>query len=504
MVLWQQLGLGFQVALDPVNFLLCFVGVLLGTLVGVLPGLGPAASISLLLPLTFKMTPTGAIIMLAGIYYGAMYGGSTTSILVNLPGEAASVVTCLDGYQLARQGRAGPALGMAAFGSFIAGTLSIIGLMLLAPPLVKIALKFGPPEYFSLMILGIMMVIYLASGSILKALMMALFGFLLSSIGQDLVTGSLRFTLGIFELSDGIGIVPVIMGLFGISEVLSNLETHSETKKNIYEGKITGLFPTPQDWIDSKWAIARGSLIGFFLGVLPGGGALIASFVSYAVEKKVSKYPQKFGKGAIEGVAGPESANNAACGGAFIPLLTLGIPANAVMAVFLGALMIHNIIPGPFLMEKHPDLFWGTICSMYIGNVMLLVLNLPLIGLWVKVLKVPYPILFPLILLVCLIGAYSLNGSLVEVMIMILFGLIGYLLKKFGYETAPLVLALVLGNMLEPALRRSLIMSNGSFKIFFTRPISLFLIVATAVFLISPLIWKLMGKSRPIMAEKEL
>lgn len=442
--------------------------------------------------------------MLAGIYYGAMYGGSTTSILVNLPGEAASVVTCFDGYQLARQGRAGPALGIAAFGSFIAGTLSVIGLMLLAPPLVKIALKFGPPEYFSLMILGVMMVLYLASGSILKALMMACFGFLLSSIGQDLgPTGSLRFTLGIFELSDGIGIVPVVMGLFGISEVLANLETHSERKKDIYKGKITGLFPTLQDWVDSKWAIARGSFIGFFLGILPGGGALIASFISYAVEKKVSKYPEKFGKGAIEGVAGPESANNAACGGAFIPLLTLGIPANAVMAVLLGALMIHNIIPGPFLVQKHPDLFWGTICSMYIGNAMLLVLNLPLIGLWVKVLKLPYSILFPLILLVCLIGAYSLNRSLVEMVVMILFGIIGYLLKKFGYEAAPLVLALVLGNMLEPALRRSLIMSNGSFNIFFTRPISLFLIVVTIAFLVSPLILKMMGKSRPIMAEKE-
>ena len=503
MDLWQQVSLGFQVALDPANFLLCFVGVLLGTLVGVLPGLGPAASISLLLPLTFKITPTGAIIMLAGIYYGAMYGGSTTSILVNLPGEAASVVTCLDGYQLARRGRAGPALGMAAFGSFIAGTLSIVGLMLLAPPLVKVALKFGPPEYFSLMILGVMMVIYLASGSILKALIMAFFGFLLSTIGQDMVTGSLRFTLGIFELSDGIGIVPVIMGLFGIGEVLANLETHSETRKDVYEGKISGLLPTLQDWIASKGAILRGSLIGFFLGVLPGGGALIASFVSYAIEKKVSRHPEKFGKGAIEGVAGPESANNAACGGAFIPLLTLGIPANAVMAVLLGALMIHNIIPGPFLMEKHPDLFWGTICSMYIGNAMLLVLNLPLIGLWVKVLKLPYPLLFPLILLVCLIGAYSLNGSLVEMVIMVLFGIIGYLLKKFGYEAAPLVLALVLGNMLEPALRRSLIMSNGSFKIFFTRPISLFLLVVTAIFVVSPLILKWMGKRRPVMASEE-
>jgi putative tricarboxylic transport membrane protein len=499
---WQQLGLGFQVALDPANLLLCFLGVLFGTLVGVLPGLGPAASISLLLPVTFKITPTGAIIMLAGIYYGAMYGGSTTSILVNVPGEAASVVTCFDGYQMARQGRAGPALGMAAFGSFIAGTLSIVGLMLLAPPLVKVALKFGPPEYFSLMILGIMMVIYLTSGSIIKALMMAFFGFLLASIGQDMVTGDLRFTWGIFELSDGVGIVPVVMGLFGISEVLINLETKSKAK-DTYHGKIAGLLPTLQDWAASKWAIVRGAIVGFFLGVLPGGGALIASFISYALEKKISKHPEKFGHGAIEGVAGPESANNAACGGAFIPLLTLGIPANAVMAVLLGALMIHNIIPGPFLMEKHPDLFWGTICSMYIGNAMLLVLNLPLIGLWVKVLKLPYPILFPLILLVCLIGVYSLNGSLVEMVIMIFFGVVGYLLKKFGYEAAPLVLSLVLGNMLEPALRRSLIMSNGSFKIFFTRPISLTLIVITVAFLASPLILKLIGKSRPVMAEEE-
>lgn len=498
----QQIVLGFQVAMDPANLLLCFMGVLFGTLVGVLPGLGPAASISLLLPLTFKITPTGAIIVLAGIYYGAMYGGSTTSILVNVPGEAASVVTCFDGYQMARQGRAGPALGIAAFGSFIAGTLSIAGLMLLAPPLVKVALKFGPPEYFSLMILGITMVIYLASGSILKALIMSSFGFLLSSIGQDMVTGALRFTFGLFELSDGIGIVPVIMGLFGIAEVLVNLEEEARGQ-DVYKGKITGLLPTAKDWLASKGAIARGSLLGFFLGVLPGGGALIASFASYAVEKKISRHPQQFGRGAIEGVAGPEAANNAACGGAFIPLLTLGIPANAVMAVLLGALMIHNIIPGPFLMEKHPDLFWGTICSMYLGNVMLLVLNLPLIGLWVKVLKVPYPLLFPLILLVCLIGVYSLNGSLVEMAIMILFGVIGYLLKKFGYEAAPLILSLVLGTMLEPALRRSLVMSNGSFAIFFTRPISLVLFLLTFGFLLSPLLLKALGKRRPVMAEEE-
>ncbi|MCJ7507537.1 MAG: tripartite tricarboxylate transporter permease [candidate division Zixibacteria bacterium] len=494
----QQLSLGFRVVLDPVNFLLCFIGVLLGTLVGVLPGLGPTASISLLLPISYKINPAGAIIMLSGIYYGAMYGGSTTSILVNIPGEAASVVTCLDGYQMARQGRAGPALGIAAFGSFIAGTVGIVGLMLLAPPLVKIALKFGPPEYFSLMVLGIMMVVYLASGSIIKALMMATFGFLLSSIGQDIFTGSLRFSWGIYELSDGIGIVPVAMGLFGISEVLINLEMKL-TKQDVYKEKISGLLPTLQDWMEAKWAIARGTIIGFFLGILPGGGAMISSFVSYAIEKKLSKHPEKFGKGAIEGVAGPESANNSACGGAFIPLLTLGIPANAVLAVLMGALMIHDIIPGPFLMEKHPDLFWGVICSMYIGNGMLLVLNLPLIGLWVKVLKIPYPILFPAILLICLIGAYSLNSTIVDVVIMIFFGIIGYLMKKFGYEAAPLILALVLGGMLEPALRRSLIMSGGSFKIFFTRPISLILLTVMAILLLSPLILKVMRKYRTVV-----
>jgi putative tricarboxylic transport membrane protein len=493
---------GFSVALDPMNIILCFFGVLLGTLVGVLPGLGPAASISLLLPMTFKIPPVGAIIMLAGIYYGAMYGGSTTSILVNVPGEAASVVTCLDGYQMARQGRAGPALGIAAFGSFIAGTVSTAGLMILAPPLTQMALKFGPPEYFSLMILGMVMLIHLTSGSIAKSLLMAAFGLLLSSIGQDVFTGKLRFTLGIFELSDGIGIIPVVMGLFGISEVLINLETKSQTR-NIFKAKVAGLLPTLQDWRASIWPIIRGSFLGFFLGILPGGGALISSFVSYALEKKLSKNPEMFGKGAIAGVAGPESANNSACGGAFIPLLTLGIPANAVMAVLMGALMIQNIIPGPFLMEKHPDLFWGTICSMYLGNAMLLFLNLPLIGLWVKLLKLPYPLLFPLILLICLIGVYSLNGSLVEMIIMILMGIVGFFMKKFGYEAAPLVLAIVLGGLMEPALRRSLIMSSGTFTIFFARPISLALLLVAAAFLLSPVIYKLLGKRRVVMGTED-
>ena len=481
---YHSVVMGFQVALQPGNLFFCFIGVLIGTLVGVLPGLGPVAAISLLLPTTFHVTPVSAIIMLAGIYYGAMYGGSTTSILVNIPGEAASVVTCLDGYQMARQGRAGPALGIAAFGSFIAGTIGVIGLMLIAPPLAEMALKFGPPEYFSLMILGLTILTFLASGPMWKALLMAAFGLFLGCIGMDNMTGATRFTFDIVELSDGIGLVPVVMGLFGISEVLLNVEQSME--RSVFETKIKNLLPTLKDWADSIWAILRGTVIGFFLGVLPGGGAVISSFVSYAVEKKVSKHPEKFGTGMIAGVAGPESANNAATGGAFIPLLTLGIPANSVMAILLGAMMIHGMQPGPMLVKEQPGLFWGAVTSMYLGNAMLLVLNLPLIGLWVKILKVPYPILFPLILLFCLIGAYSLNNSIVEVLIMVIFGIIGYLFKKFEYEAAPLVLALVLGPMLEAALRRSLLLSAGNPLIFFTRPISAVLMLVSFLLLLSP------------------
>jgi len=496
-----QLGLGFNVALDPLNLVLCFIGVLFGTLVGVLPGLGPAASVSLLLPMTFKMTPVGGIIMLAGILYGAQYGGSTTSILVNMPGEATSVVTCFDGYQMAKQGRAGPALGIAAFASFIAGTLSLVGLTLVAPPLVRMALEFGPPEYFSLTLLGMLMLIYLSRGPIIKALMMGAFGFLLSSIGQEVFTGTLRFTMGIFELYDGVGLVGVVMGLFGISEVLINLETRL-VKQEVVGEKITSVLPSLQDWILSIWAIVRGTIIGFFLGSLPGGGMVLSTFASYAVEKKVSKHPEKFGTGAIEGVAGPEAANNAAVQATFIPLLTLGIPPNATLAIMMGALMIHNIIPGPLLMAEHPDVFWGIVSSMYIGNAMLLILNLPLIGIWVKVLKVPYSILFPVILLVCLIGAYSINGSLVDMVIMVLFSVIGYLMKKFKYEMAPVVLGMILGGIMEPALRRSLIISNGSFTIFLSRPISLALMIGVAILLVSPLILRVMGKRRRGLGER--
>ena len=356
--------LGFQVALQPGNLAFCFIGVLIGTLVGVLPGLGPVAAISLLLPTTFHVTPVSGIIMLAGIYYGAMYGGSTTSILVNIPGEAASVVTCLDGYKMARQGRAGAALGIAAFASFIAGSVGVIGLMLVAPPLAEMALKFGPPEYFSLMIMGLTILTFLASGPMWKALLMAAFGLFLGCVGMDSLAGATRFTFDIIELTDGIGLVPVVMGLFGISEVLLNVE--QSTERSVFQTKIKNLLPNLKDWAESIWPILRGTVIGFFLGVLPGGGAVISSFVSYAVEKKISKHPEKFGTGMIQGVAGPEAANNAATGGAFIPLLTLGIPANAVMAILLGAMMIHGMQPGPMLVKEHPDLFWGAVTSMYL------------------------------------------------------------------------------------------------------------------------------------------
>jgi putative tricarboxylic transport membrane protein len=494
-----HIGLGAQVILQPINLLFCFLGVLMGTLVGVLPGLGPTAAIALLLPNTFHVSPVTAIIMLAGIYYGAMYGGSTTSILVNIPGEAASVITCLDGYQMARKGRAGPALGIAAFGSFTAGTISVIGLMLVAPPLAKFALAFGPPEYFSLMLLGMIILIYLASGSILKALMIFVFGLLISTIGMDAISGTQRLTFGVLELCDGVGLIPAIMGLFGVSEVIANVEQAIRT--DVIATKVKNLLPNLQDWKDSFWPIIRGSVLGFFIGILPGPAPVISSFSSYAIEKKLSKHPEKFGTGVIEGVAGPESANNAATGGAFIPLFTLGIPVNSVIAILLGAFMIHGIQPGPMIITKHADLFWGTVMSMYLGNMMLLILNLPLIGLWVKVLKVPYPILFPLILLFCLVGVYSLNYSLVEITLMIGFGVFGYLARKFQFEMAPLVLAIVIGPMMENNLRLSLVISQGNPMIFLTHPISAAFILITLALLISPLVpW--IGKRRQKLQEK--
>jgi putative tricarboxylic transport membrane protein len=485
--------LGFSVCLQPLNLFYCFIGVFIGTLIGVLPGVGPVATISMLLPATFKMSPVGAIIMLAGIYYGAMYGGSTTSILVNIPGETASVVTCLDGYQMARQGRAGPALGIAAFGSFIAGTFSVVALTFVAPPLATIAIRFGPPEYFSLLVLGLTLLIYLARGSMIKALMMACVGLLMSFIGLDNISGFERFTYGIATLEDGLGLVPVAVGVFGLGEVLSNIE-ESVGKREIFQAKISNLLPNRQDWKDSAMPIVRGSVMGFILGILPGGGHVLASFASYATEKRFSKHPERFGQGAIEGVAGPESANNAGAGGQFIPLLTLGIPASPVMALMLGALVIFGLQPGALLMTRNPDLFWGVIVSMYLGNMMLLVLNLPLIGLWVHVLRIPYPFLFPLIVLFCLIGAYSINNNIFDVFIMVLFGIIGYLMKKVRFEAAPMLLGMVLGLMMEEALRQSLIMSGGSFLIFLNRPISAGFILGAAVLLVLPVMrW---GKKR--------
>ncbi|MBP1724372.1 MAG: family tricarboxylate transporter [Deltaproteobacteria bacterium] len=484
---WDSIILGFSVCLQPINLFYCFLGVFIGTLIGVLPGVGPVATISMLLPATFKMSPVGAIIMLSGIYYGAMYGGSTTSILVNIPGETASVVTCLDGYQMARKGRAGPALGIAAFGSFIAGTFSVVALTFVAPPLATIAIRFGPPEYFSLLVLGLTLLIYLAHGSMIKALMMACVGLLISFIGLDNISGYERFTYGIATLEDGLGLVPVAVGVFGLGEVLSNIE-ESVGKREIFQAKISSLLPNRQDWKDSAMPIVRGSVMGFILGILPGGGHVLASFASYAMEKRFSKHPERFGKGAIEGVAGPESANNAGAGGQFIPLLTLGIPASPVMALMLGALVIFGLQPGALLMTRNPELFWGVIVSMYLGNMMLLVLNLPLIGLWVHVLRVPHPFLFPLIVLFCLIGAYSINNNIFDVFIMVLFGIIGYLMKKVHFEAAPMLLGMVLGLMMEEALRQSLIMSGGSFQIFVTRPISAGFILAALVLLAIPAI----------------
>jgi putative tricarboxylic transport membrane protein len=489
---FSNLNMAFAVILQPENFLYCFVGVLTGTLIGVLPGIGPVAAMSILLPSTYQIGPVPAVIMLGGIYYGAMYGGSTTSILVNIPGEAASVVTCLDGYQMARQGRAGPALGISAFGSFIAGTIATVLIMLIAPPLAKFALKFGAPEYFSVMILGLFVVVYLGMYSVLKGLMMACIGMALGCIGTDLIHGVERFTYGSYTLMDGLSLIPVVMGLFGISEVLLNIE--QSLKREIYKSKISNLLPNLKDWKKSALPILRGSFLGFLVGIIPGSGAIIGSFTSYVLEKKVSKNPEKFGTGVIEGVAGPEAANNAASQGSFIPLLTLGIPSNAIMAILFGALIMHGLKPGPLLIEKHPDVFWGVIGAMYMGNFMLLVLNLPLIGIWVRVLRVPYPILFPLVLFFCLVGAYSLHNNYLEVIVMIIFGIVGYFMKKFRYEPAPLILAFILSPWIENNFGQSLIMSQGSLSIFVTKPISLFFLLMAAFLIVFSLILRLKGR----------
>jgi len=484
MGVFENLGSGIAIALTPWNLFYCAIGVILGTAIGVLPGLGPPATIALLLPVTFKIEPVSAVIMLAGIFYGAMYGGSTTSILLNIPGEAASVITCLDGYKMARQGRAGPALGISAIGSFIAGTLSVFGISIVAPSLAAFALKFGPPEYFSLVVLGLMMAVYLSEESVLEGLMMGVLGLLLGTVGIDPVQGVQRFTFGLSRLTDGLDFVVMVMGLFGIAEILSNMETPEV--RDVYKAALRGLLPTREDWRQCWASVLRGSVIGFFIGVLPGGGAIISSFASYAVEKRVSRHPDRFGKGAIEGVAAPEAANNAASTSSFVPLLTLGIPGNASIAMIFVALMIHGIRPGPLLLQEHPDLFWGVIASMYIGNVMLLGLNLPLIRVWVRMLTVPYRYLAVLVVVVCVVGAYSVSNSVFDVGAMVVFGVFGYLLRKGGFPTAPFILAMILGPMLERTLQQSLIGSGGSFFVFLQRPISATLLVAAGLLMLTP------------------
>jgi len=483
MDLFINLAHGFSVALSPMNLLFCLIGALVGTLIGVLPGVGPVATIAMLLPITFGLPPVGALIMLAGIYYGAQYGGSTTSILVNIPGEASSVVTTLDGHQMARQGRAGPALAIAAIGSFIAGCVSTVLVAAVGAPLTKLALLFGPAEYFSLMVLGLVFAVVLAKGSVIKAIAMIMLGLLLSMVGSDIETGQSRMAFDVPELSDGIGFVVVAMGVFGFAEIIRNLETQTEETRSIVTSKVTGLMPTWPDLKASAGAITRGTVIGSILGILPGGGAVIAAFAAYTFEKKVAKDPSRFGRGAIEGVAAPESANNAAAQTSFIPLLTLGIPPNAVMALMVGAMTIHGIVPGPQVMTKQPDLFWGMIASMWLGNLMLVVINLPLVGVWVKLLQVPYRMMFPAILIFCNIGNYSINNAPFDVGMTAVFALVGYWLIKLDFEPAPMLLGFVLGPLMEENLRRAMLIARGDPMTFLYRPISATLL-AIAVFLL--------------------
>ena len=482
MSLFSNLALGFGVALTPINLMYCLVGVILGTLIGVLPGIGPVATIAMLLPVTFSLSPITALIMLAGIYYGAQYGGSTSAILVNLPGESSSVVTCLDGYQMARQGRAGVALATAAIGSFFAGCVATLIVAMFAPPLAEIALKFGPSEYFSLMVLGLVAAVVLAHGSVIKAVAMVLLGLLLGLVGTDVNSGVLRFAFGISELADGIGFVTVAMGLFGTAEIITNLEMKDE--REVFTNKVTNMFPTKEDWKRMWKPILRGTFLGSALGILPGGGALLASFGAYTLEKKVSKYGHEFGKGAIEGVAAPEAANNAGAQTSFIPLLTLGIPSNAVMALMIGAMMIQGIAPGPQVMTEKPQLFWGMIASMWVGNFMLVILNLPMIGMWIKLLTVPYRILFPSILVFMAIGVYSLSNNPFDVLLMMLFGLLGYIFVKLECEPAPLLLGFILGPLMEENLRRAMLLSRGDPIVFFTKPISAGFLIASIILLV--------------------
>jgi putative tricarboxylic transport membrane protein len=472
---------GFSVALQPANLWYAFIGCIVGTLVGMLPGIGPLAGISILLPVTFGLNATQAVIMLAGIYYGSQYGGSTTSILLRIPGESASVMTCIDGNAMAKKGRAGAALCIAAVGSFAAGTFGIIVLTIIAPPLATLALRFGPPEYTALLILGLIFLGYMSSTSLIRTLLMACIGLLLGMIGIDNMTGHFRYSFDLKELGDGVGIVAVAVGLFGLGEILAT-PSHDITGK-VIAPKLRELLPNRQEWRDSVMPIVRGSLLGFIVGIIPGSAHIISSFLSYALEKRLSRTPEEFGKGAVAGVAGPESANNAASTGAFVPMLALGVPTGPVTAVLIGALMIHGVAAGPALVNEHPDVFWGFVASMYVGNLVLLALNLPLVGLFVTVLRIPYVYLYPLIIMFCIVGVYEVNHSIVDVWIMLIMGVVGYVLKKFGFDPAPLVLGLVIAPLFEQSLRQSLIMSNGDYFIFLQRPIALGLLTVCVALL---------------------
>ncbi|WP_324278026.1 tripartite tricarboxylate transporter permease [Blastococcus brunescens] len=486
---------GFVVVLEPTNLLYCLIGVVVGMLVGVLPGLGPAATIAILLPITIGLEPVTSIIMLAGIFYGAQYGGTITSVLLKLPGEASSVVTVFDGHALARQGKAGTALGIAAIGSFVGGTISIVALSFLAPVVAGFALDFGPPEYTALALLGILLVATVSSGSRLKAVAAAVIGLLLATVGRDAFTGGERFTFGNLNLADGLDFVPIAMGLFGLGEILYNLEQRHTAAQA--PAKVANVWPSRADLRQSSGAIGRGSVLGFVLGILPGGGATLSSLAAYAVEKKRSKTPERFGKGAVEGVAGPETANNAAATSSFIPLLTLGIPANATMAVIFGALLIQGVPPGPRLVTDEPELFWGVVNSMYIGNILLLIMSIPLVGLFVKILRVRPAILAPITVLITLIGVYTVNNSAFDIVLVIVFGLLGYLMKKVGFDPGPLLLAFVLGTLLEDSLRRSLLIFDGDAVGFFTRPISGTLLVVFLLVIVVPMIRSALSRRRP-------
>jgi putative tricarboxylic transport membrane protein len=471
---FHSLLLGFEVALQPAMLWYAFIGCLVGTLVGVLPGIGPLAGISILLPITYGLDATKAIIMLAGIYYGSQYGGSTTSILLRIPGEAASVMTCIDGNAMAKKGRAGAALCIAAVGSWIAGTFGVLVLTAVAPPLAAFALGFGPPEYTALLVLGLIFLAYMSTSSLVRTLLMAAFGLFLGTIGIDVMTGHFRYSFDIAELGDGIGIVPVAVGLFGLGEILAT-PSHQVTSK-VIRPKFRELWPNRSEWRAAGWPIARGSLLGFLIGIIPGSAHIISSFMSYALERRISKKPEQFGQGAVAGVAGPESANNAASTGAFVPMLALGIPTGPVTAVLMAALLIHGVPPGPTLVNDHPNIFWGFVASMYVGNLMLLALNLPLVGLFVNLLRIPYAYLYPLIIMFCVIGVYEVNNSIVDVWIMLIMGVVGYAMKKFSFDPAPLVLGLVIAPIFEMSIRQSLIMSNGAWTIFVSRPVAVTLL----------------------------